>query len=90
MRDKNCGGKAALLRNITEVSFAMDELRLFLDTHPDCTAALSDFTARMEQRADLLAEYTEKYGSLDSYYPGADNGWGWNCAPMPWKKEANV
>ena len=89
MRDKNCGSKTALMRKITEVSFAMDELRLYLDTHPECAAALSDFGARMEQRADLISEYTEKYGPLDSYCPGTDNGWEWNGAPMPWRKEAN-
>ena len=80
----------ALMRRITEVSFVLDELRLFLDTHPDCEAALADFSARAEQRAELLAEYTEKYGPLDSYYPGTDGGWVWNCGPMPWKKEANA
>ena len=26
----------ALLQKISEASFAMDEARLFLDTHPDC------------------------------------------------------
>ena len=34
---KNNCSENALMRKITEVSFAMDELRLFLDTHPDCT-----------------------------------------------------
>ncbi len=89
MRGNNCGGDA-LMKKITEISFALDDLRLFLDTHPDCAAALSDFSARMDQRADLIAEYTEKYGPVDSYYPGTDNGWQWNGAPMPWKKEANA
>ena len=85
----NYNDKSALLRKITEVSFAMDELRLFLDTHPGCSAALSDFNSRMEQRAELISEYTEKYGCIDSYYPNTDNGWVWNCGPMPWKKEVS-
>lgn len=87
---RNCNGESALMRKITEVSFAMDELRLFLDTHPDCSAALSEFIARMDQRADLIAEYTEKYGSIDSYYPNTENGWDWNYGQMPWKKGANA
>ena len=87
---KNNCSENALMRKITEVSFAMDELRLFLDTHPDCSAALADFSTRMEQRAELIAEYTEKYGSLDSYYPSTNDGWDWNNRPMPWKKEARA
>ena len=90
MRGNNCDNENALMRKITELSFAMDELRLFLDTHPDCSEALSDFSRRMEQRAELTAEYTEKYGSLDSYYPNTEDGWDWNRGPMPWKKEARA
>ena len=86
---QNCTGREALFGRITELSFAMDDLRLFLDTHPDDTGALDAFTSRMDKRAELMDEYTRKYGGLSSYYPGRDGGWDWNASPMPWKKEAN-
>ena len=83
-------GEGALMRKITEVSFAIDELRLFLDTHPDCAEALSAFDEKEGQRARLLDEYAQKYGGIEGYCPGTENGWRWNAAPMPWKKEADL
>jgi spore coat protein JB len=82
-------GKDGLMRSITEVSFTLDELRLFLDTHPDCEEMLSVFRAKEEERAGLVGKYTEKYGDIEGYYPETKNGWSWNAAPMPWKKEAD-
>ena len=46
-------GKDGLMRSITEVSFTLDELRLFLDTHPDCEEMLSVFRAKEEERANF-------------------------------------
>ncbi|MBE6636747.1 MAG: spore coat protein CotJB [Ruminococcaceae bacterium] len=72
---------------IGSVSFAMDELRLFLDTHPDCAEALSLFSEYSNARHELLVRYTQTFGPLDSYTPGTENGWTWNCGPMPWSTE---
>ena len=82
-------GKEGLMRKITEVSFVLDELRLFLDTHPDCEEMLSVFQATKEERAELIGKYTEKFGDIEGYYPETKHGWSWNGAPMPWKKEAD-
>jgi len=85
----NGGERKALYDAIGAVSFAMDELRLFLDTHPDSTDALTLFTEYRNRRHQLVAQYTAQFGSLDAYYPNTDNGWNWNEGPMPWKTEAN-
>ena len=85
----NDNGKKALYDQIGEVSFAMDDLRLYLDTHPDSAEALALFSEYMEKRAELVGKYTENYGPLDSYLINTSGGWGWNAAPMPWAKEAN-
>ncbi len=84
----NGTGKEALMRRITEVSFAIDELRLFLDTHPDCAEALGAINDRIGIRDDLIRRYSEKYCGIEAYYPDCGE-WEWNTAPMPWKKEAN-
>ena len=46
--------KNELLKMITEVSFVMDELRLYLDTHPDDQKALDYYEKqrKMRDRAD--------------------------------------
>ena len=85
----NSDGRKALHDQICELSFAMDDLRLYLDTHPDSAEALSQFNGYMEQRTELVGKYTDKYGPLDSYHINTSDGWYWNSAPMPWVKEAN-
>ena len=79
-----------LFSSIGAISFAMDDLRLFLDTHPDCSEALSCYVEYMKQRHEMVAAYTRRFGPLDAYYTDAENGsWCWNAGPMPWKGEAN-
>ncbi len=82
-------GRKALWDSIGAVSFAMDELRLFLDTHPDCSEALALFTEYMNRRHELVGQYTRQFGPLDSYYLNTEDGWSWTDEPMPWKAEAN-
>ena len=80
--------RRALFDEIGAVSFVMDELRLYLDTHPDCGEALSLFRECAERRRDLTSRYAEAFGPLDSYGVPSD-GWGWNRGPGSWEREAN-
>ena len=76
MNDSN--RKNELFEMIGAVSFAIDDLRLYLDTHPDDAEALALFTEYRDQRHQLVAEYTRDYGSIASYYPDTSRGWTWN------------
>ena len=82
-------GRKELFDKIGAVSFAMDDLRLYLDTHPNCAEALSLFTEYMNVRQELVSRYTQEFGPIDSYYVDTDDGWSWISEPMPWKAEAN-
>lgn len=73
-----------LLDLITKVSFAMDDTRLFLDTHPDCVEAMDFFRKMMHIRHDLIEEYTERYGALVSYDMWDNDKWTWNDCNIPW------
>lgn len=80
----------ALLESLRAVSFVTDELRLFLDTHPNDRQAEALFLENANARADLIREYTAKYGAIAAYDPSPSaTGWGWTEAPMPWESEAN-
>lgn len=85
----NNNGRRELFEQIGAISFALDDLRLYLDTHPDCAEALALFTEYQKQRHDLIASYTSQFGPIDSYYVDTENGWSWINEPMPWKQEAN-
>lgn len=79
--------KNPLMMRITELSFSMDDLRLFLDTHPECTEALEYFDELQEQRRRAVAEWEAQFGPLTSYgNVDADCGeWKWVCGPWPWQ-----
>ena len=45
-----------MLKEINEVSFVVNDLNLFLDTHPLDENALQSFSQAMEKRKQLLKE----------------------------------
>ena len=84
MQNVNDRSRQTALEEICKVSFVIDELRLYLDTHPGCGEALTMIKEYMYQRKVLMEEFTEKYGSLEAYWVGDCDGWIWNDPPMPW------
>ena len=74
-----------LMMQISEVSFAMDELRLFLDTHPDCTEALRYFDELQRIRRNAIDEFELQYGPLMMYGNTDNSCWKWACGPWPWQ-----
>ena len=81
--------QGAMFEAIRAYSFVLDELRLYLDTHPKNKQALNMFLDTMQKRNELLVEYTNMYGPIDSYYINSDGTWSWINEPMPWQAEAN-
>lgn len=59
--------KKQLLRFITEVSFALDDIALYLDLHPDCTKALSSYDNYQSMRTQAINDYVNMYGPLNKY-----------------------
>lgn len=68
-------------------SFAMDDARLYLDTHPGDVEAMEYFHKYHHIREHAMQEYTSKCGPMCAYNVEADNHWTWNCGPWPWEKE---
>ncbi|NLK73724.1 MAG: spore coat protein CotJB [Clostridiales bacterium] len=82
MDDKN---KDKLFACITATSFVLDDLRLFLDTHPTDQAAL-EYWKRMDRiRNEAVEEYTKCYGPMNSYMVDSENKWEWVRDPWPWE-----
>lgn len=77
----------ALLQKISEASFAMDEARLFLDTHPDCMEALTYYQNMCAVREKIVKEYTASYGPVSSYDCFCNDSWKWVEYPWPWEGE---
>lgn len=82
MNDKRC--KA--LSDIRAVQFSLVDLTLFLDTHPDCQKALSEFNRLSHCLQQMLEQYQTEYGALYSYgVMAAGSGWNWVDCPWPWQ-----
>ena len=88
MRGQN-SQKLCLLQNINEVSFAVDDILLYLDTHPRDEKALSFFQDASARRIKLMNEYAEKYGPLtiDNAAKSDENSWKWMEQPFPCESE---
>ena len=88
--------KKELLEWINIVSFAVDDVKLFLDTHPNCPEALEFFDEFKKQRVQALKEYAKYYGPLTldtANTPTVDTAdyscaerWNWINEPWPWQE----
>lgn len=76
-----------LMRKIQETGFALYDLNLFLDTHPDNQMALDYFADVQKNHTELNAEYEMLYGPLTAFDTDTAQGWTWIKDPWPWELE---
>ncbi len=76
-----------LMDTINEVSFAVDDIKLYLDTHPDDKKALEFFKEKVMIRNEALKEYAAQYGPLtiDTAEDTCGRQWDWVMQPWPWE-----
>lgn len=70
---------------ITEVSFALDDVQLYLDTHPCDKDALQYYQKYRTLRRQALDEYQKKFGPLEEDGVESTCYWTWIEDPWPWK-----
>ena len=73
--------KEKLLLRVSSAQFAMYELRLFLDTHPDNKEALTMLEKYKSKYTELKKEYEEQFGPLTLNGINSDE---WLKDPWPW------
>ncbi len=78
--------KEKLLKRLSAAQFAMYELRLFLDTHPDNADALAMLEKYQSKSDALKKEYEEQFGPLTLNGFNSDD---WLKDPWPWDNEFN-
>ena len=76
-----------LMNCINEVSFALDDLLLYLDTHPYDCKALQYADQFTRQRNAAVAVYSRRFEPLtiDSMEVSQDSSWNWILQPWPWE-----
>ena len=74
-----------MMRRLQVQSFVLDDLRLYLDTHPDDRKALEYFHKYRKLRNQTMTEYVERFGPLMSIQVDSDTRWTWVDTPWPWE-----
>ena len=79
--------QSSMLMEIKSLNFAVVELALYLDTHPDDQKALCLHNKYSNQLKELKDKYQKIFGPLDFYFPC--NKWRWLEEPWPWERRIN-
>lgn len=79
-------GKENMLHFINEVSFVLDDVSLFLDTHPHDKSAMAYYNKYKKIRNEAIREYENIYGPLTRYNVNTPD-WTWVSSPWPWEGE---
>lgn len=76
-----------LLNHVNEVSFAVDDILLYLDTHPQDQNALAYAREKIQMRKSALESYARRFGPLtiDCAAELNSNCWLWISQPWPWE-----
>lgn len=71
-------------RALAEAAFVADELRLFLDTHPQEAEPREAYCAAASQ---VLARRQQLCYAVNALDAGKRGSWDWASSPFPWEKE---
>ena len=81
--------RTRLLQEINEVSFAVVDILLFLDTHPCDKKAMEFYRNAASRRRELMTLYAREFGPLtvDDALESEGDTWKWMEQPFPWEQE---
>ena len=85
--DRNDCEREQMLMQIRELNFAVIELGLYLNTHPEDQRALCLHRKYAKELKDLMDKYQKVYGPLSIYFPC--NKWRRLEEPWPWERGNN-
>ena len=71
------------------LSFAIQELALYLDTHRDDQEALELYQQYQQMYQNCSVQYAEKFGPMNHRCPTTSNEYQWLNDPWPWEYVAN-
>ena len=71
------------------LSFAIQELALYLDTHRDDTEALELYKQYQQMQHNCMKQYADTMGPLNHHTPSEGSRYRWLDDPWPWEYAAN-
>ena len=88
MNENNNLGKSELMDIINQLEFAVTDLNLFLDTHPNDEEALKTFATLAASLKSYKHDFVQKYGPLYATDSTSDAPFDWVSAEFKWPWEA--
>ena len=78
--------QSQLMDIINKTSFAVNDIQLYLDSHPDCPKGLAYFHEHNQLRNAALKEYSRRFGPLtmETASEGSKGHWEWFHGKWPW------
>ena len=79
--------QSQLMDIINKTSFAVNDIQLYLDSHPDCPKGLAYFHEHNQLRNAALKEYSRRFGplTLETASEGSKRHWEWIHGKWPWE-----
>ena len=84
----NATARQDMFQEIQALDFGLVDINLYLDTHPNDTAALNFYHRHVALLDQLTYEYINQYGPLTVKDVVSTNRWTWIDNPWPWEMEA--
>lgn len=72
-----------LLKAIMEADFFAQDLKLYLDTHPDDEKAVGMFREAVKQSKACKKAFEESFYPLTAHSSGKNGEWDWLCGEFP-------
>ncbi len=79
-----CGCGNDLLQKVYETGFAVDDILLYLDTHPTDRQAMEYYRYVRQANKEAVEAYERTYGPLMANQVDAVT-WNWIDGPWPWE-----
>lgn len=73
-----------LLRKVYETGFALDDILLYLDTHPTDRDAMNYYRYAQRANQEAVRAFEQVYGPLTINQVESDD-WSWINNPWPWE-----
>lgn len=75
------------LLELQTVDFVLNELTLYLDTHPGDNKALAQFKQFQKRKHNLVQRFEASFGPLygTGVSPAGSDAWRWRESPWPWQ-----
>lgn len=74
-----------LMMRVYETGFALDDIILYLDTHPTDINAINYYNHMKKLRDEAVYNFETTYGPLLNFQANPNDYWSWADGPWPWE-----